>query len=83
VANTLSEGFVRFVIGSLVVSAFATIGGLFKPTSLAGLFGRRVICCSRNSRLRNLERRQRLRTSVKDMAAVIIGDWKEWKKSRP
>ena len=24
-----------------------------------------------------------LRTAVKDMAAAIIGDWKEWKKSRP
>ena len=26
------------MIGGLVVSAFATIGGLFKPTSFAGLF---------------------------------------------
>jgi hypothetical protein len=24
-----------------------------------------------------------LRTAVKDMAAATIGDWKEWKKSRP
>jgi hypothetical protein len=30
---------VRFLIGGLVVSAFAIIGGLFKPTSFAGLFG--------------------------------------------
>ena len=29
----------RFLIGGLVVSAFATVGGLFKPTSFAGLFG--------------------------------------------
>jgi hypothetical protein len=24
-----------------------------------------------------------LRTAVKDMAAAIIGDWKEWKESQP
>jgi hypothetical protein len=35
----LSDVFVRFLIGGLVVSAFATIGGLFKPMSFAGLFG--------------------------------------------
>jgi hypothetical protein len=35
----LTDGLVRFLIGGLVVSAFATIGGLFKPTSFAGLFG--------------------------------------------
>jgi len=29
----------RFVIGGLVVSAFALLGGLFKPKSFAGLFG--------------------------------------------
>lgn len=29
----------RFLIGGVVVSAFATVGGLFKPTSFAGLFG--------------------------------------------
>lgn len=29
----------RFLIGGLVVSAFAIVGGLFKPTSFAGLFG--------------------------------------------
>jgi uncharacterized protein DUF3147 len=33
------ETLVRFVIGGVVVSAFAIIGGLFKPTSFAGLFG--------------------------------------------
>jgi hypothetical protein len=35
----LSEAFVRFLIGGFVVSAFATVGGLFKPVSFAGLFG--------------------------------------------
>lgn len=35
----LSDVLTRFLIGGLVVSAFATIGGLFKPTSFAGLFG--------------------------------------------
>ena len=30
---------VRFIVGGLVVSAFAVIGNLFKPTSFAGLFG--------------------------------------------
>jgi uncharacterized membrane protein (GlpM family) len=29
----------RFVIGGLIVSAFALIGDLFKPKSFAGLFG--------------------------------------------
>lgn len=29
----------RFVIGGLVVSAFALIGSVFKPKSFAGLFG--------------------------------------------
>ena len=29
----------RFLIGGLVVSSFALIGSLFKPTSFAGLFG--------------------------------------------
>jgi hypothetical protein len=33
------EIIVRFVIGGAVVSAFAVVGGLFKPTSFAGLFG--------------------------------------------
>ena len=35
----LSDALARFLIGGLVVSVFATIGGLFKPTSFAGLFG--------------------------------------------
>lgn len=35
----MSDAFVRFLIGGLVVSGFATVGGLFKPTSFAGLFG--------------------------------------------
>ena len=35
----MSEALVRFIIGGLVVSAFAIIGGLFKPVSFAGLFG--------------------------------------------
>jgi hypothetical protein len=35
----LSDALARFLIGGLVVSVFATFGGLFKPTSFAGLFG--------------------------------------------
>jgi hypothetical protein len=35
----LCDAFARLIIGGLVVSAFAMIGGLFKPTSFAGLFG--------------------------------------------
>jgi hypothetical protein len=35
----LTEGFVRFLIGGTVVSGFALLGGLFKPTAFAGLFG--------------------------------------------
>lgn len=34
----MSEVIARFLIGALVVSAFATAGGLFKPISFAGLF---------------------------------------------
>jgi hypothetical protein len=30
---------VRFVLGGLIVSAFAVLGDLFKPKSFAGLFG--------------------------------------------
>ena len=30
---------IRFLIGGFVVSAFATLGDLFKPKSFAGLFG--------------------------------------------
>lgn len=33
------ETVTRFLIGGFVVSAFAMVGGLFKPTSFAGLFG--------------------------------------------
>jgi uncharacterized protein DUF3147 len=35
----MSELFLRFVIGGIVVSAFAILGDLFKPKSFAGLFG--------------------------------------------
>jgi hypothetical protein len=35
----LSEALIRFLIGGFVVSAFAIIGSLFKPTSFGGLFG--------------------------------------------
>jgi hypothetical protein len=35
----LTEALARFLIGGLVVSVFATVGGLFKPISFAGLFG--------------------------------------------
>ncbi len=35
----MSDALARFLIGGIVVSAFATVGGLFKPTSFAGLFG--------------------------------------------
>jgi hypothetical protein len=31
--------FVRFLVGGLIVSAFAVIGDLFKPKSFGGLFG--------------------------------------------
>lgn len=35
----MTDALARFLIGGLVVSAFATLGGFFKPTSFAGLFG--------------------------------------------
>ena len=35
----MNDALVRFLIGGVVVSGFATVGGLFKPTSFAGLFG--------------------------------------------
>lgn len=38
-ASALSDSLARFLIGGGVVSAFAMVGGLFKPTSFAGLFG--------------------------------------------
>jgi hypothetical protein len=30
---------IRFLVGGAVVSAFAIVGGLFKPPSFAGIFG--------------------------------------------
>ena len=36
--SALSDTLAAFLIGGLVVSAFATVAGLFKPTSFAGLF---------------------------------------------
>lgn len=35
----MKEMLIRFVVGGLVVSAFAILGDLFKPKSFAGLFG--------------------------------------------
>jgi hypothetical protein len=35
----VSELLLRFLIGGLVVSAFAVMGDLFKPKSFGGLFG--------------------------------------------
>ena len=35
----MSEVFLRFLIGGVLVSAFALLGDLFKPKSFAGLFG--------------------------------------------
>jgi hypothetical protein len=35
----LSELAIRFVIGGLIVSAFATIGDVLRPKSFAGIFG--------------------------------------------
>jgi hypothetical protein len=35
----MNELLVRFVIGGVVVSAFALLGDVFKPKSFAGLFG--------------------------------------------
>ena len=37
--EALTETIVRFLIGGVVVSAFAAMGALFKPKSFAGLFG--------------------------------------------
>ena len=31
--------FLRFVVGGVIVSAFAALGGIVKPKSFAGLFG--------------------------------------------
>lgn len=35
----MTDILIRFLIGGVVVSAFAVIGDLFKPKSFAGLFG--------------------------------------------
>jgi hypothetical protein len=35
----MKELLLRFVIGGVAVSSFATLGDLFKPQSFAGLFG--------------------------------------------
>ena len=35
----MSQIFIRFVVGGIVVSAFAVLGDLFKPKSFAGIFG--------------------------------------------
>ena len=35
----MTDILIRFLIGGMVVSAFAVIGDLFKPKSFAGLFG--------------------------------------------
>jgi hypothetical protein len=35
----LNDSLARLLIGGLVVSAFATVSGLFKPITFAGLFG--------------------------------------------
>jgi hypothetical protein len=35
----MTQIFIRFLVGGLVVSSFAIIGDLLKPKSLAGLFG--------------------------------------------
>jgi hypothetical protein len=35
----MAETFIRFIIGGLFVSAFAVLGEILKPKSLAGLFG--------------------------------------------
>jgi hypothetical protein len=35
----MSQIFIRFLIGGIVVSVFAVLGDLFKPKSFAGIFG--------------------------------------------
>jgi hypothetical protein len=37
--NDLGEFLIRFIIGGLFVSAFAVLGDVLKPKSIAGLFG--------------------------------------------
>lgn len=36
---SVTDGFVRFVLGGAVVSLFAALGSAFKPKTFAGLFG--------------------------------------------
>jgi hypothetical protein len=38
-ARTLMEHLVRFLLGGIVVSAFAVLGDVLRPKSFAGLFG--------------------------------------------
>src|ERR1700761_5575902 len=38
-ARTLMEYLVRFLVGGIVVSAFAALGDILRPKSFAGLFG--------------------------------------------
>jgi hypothetical protein len=38
-ARTLMEYLVRFLVGGIVISAFAVLGDLLRPKSFAGLFG--------------------------------------------
>src|ERR1700761_2240452 len=35
----MSEYFIRFLVGGLVVSTFAVLGEIFRPKSFAGIFG--------------------------------------------
>ncbi len=37
--TTVSEYFIRFIIGGFAVSAFAALGDVFRPKTFAGLFG--------------------------------------------
>jgi len=39
VDSLLHEALARFLIGGIIVSAFAVLGNLFKPKTFAGLFG--------------------------------------------
>jgi len=35
----MSQSLIRFIVGGLIVSAFAIVGDVLKPKSFAGLFG--------------------------------------------
>jgi hypothetical protein len=37
--TAMIQSLVRFIIGGVIVSAFATVGDVLKPKSFAGLFG--------------------------------------------